>query len=170
MDKSCLVPSHYIYTNGDQVRWHLCAALGHNDFKEHSCPHNMSILKYILFFIPSAFSGIILCMHPAKERWRYSVTPFVIGWAQQRHPVSIMSGSMHPAPPASTQHSPQKITLNWNSHLIELHITWGNPDRTYHHSILFFPACILFSTQCYTICLETVTQTRKKHNTEVSGL
>ena len=25
--------------------------------------------------------GIILCMHPANERWRYSVTPSLIGWA-----------------------------------------------------------------------------------------
>ena len=26
-------------------------------------------------------SGIILCMHPANKRWRYSVTPSLIGWA-----------------------------------------------------------------------------------------
>ena len=26
--------------------------------------------------------GIILCMHPANERWHYTVTPSLIGWVQ----------------------------------------------------------------------------------------
>ena len=26
-------------------------------------------------------TGIVLCMHPANERWRYIVTPSLIGWA-----------------------------------------------------------------------------------------
>ena len=34
--------------------------------------------KFISFQV---FAGIILCMHPANERWRYSVTPSLIGWA-----------------------------------------------------------------------------------------
>ena len=29
--------------------------------------------------------GIILCMHPANERWRYSVTPSLIGWAHTQN-------------------------------------------------------------------------------------
>ena len=33
------------------------------------------------------WSGIILCMHPANERWRYTVTPslIVIGWAHTQN-------------------------------------------------------------------------------------
>ena len=27
-------------------------------------------------------SGIILCMRPANQKWRYTVTPSLIGWAQ----------------------------------------------------------------------------------------
>ena len=30
-------------------------------------------------------TGIILCMHPANERWCYYVTPSLIGWAQTRN-------------------------------------------------------------------------------------
>ena len=30
-------------------------------------------------------SEIILCMHPANERWRYNVTPSLIGWAQTQN-------------------------------------------------------------------------------------
>ena len=29
----------------------------------------------------NAHSGIIMCMRPANERWRYIVTPSLIGWA-----------------------------------------------------------------------------------------
>ena len=29
--------------------------------------------------------GIILCMHSANERWRYSVTPSLIGWAHTQN-------------------------------------------------------------------------------------
>ena len=31
------------------------------------------------------FEGIILCMCPANERWRYSVTPSLIGWAHAQN-------------------------------------------------------------------------------------
>ena len=30
-------------------------------------------------------SGIILCLHPTNERWRYSVTPILIGWAHTQN-------------------------------------------------------------------------------------
>ena len=30
-------------------------------------------------------SGIILCMRPANERWRYTVTPSLIGWAHTQN-------------------------------------------------------------------------------------
>ena len=29
---------------------------------------------------PVFYAEIILCMHPANEKWRYSVTPSLIGW------------------------------------------------------------------------------------------
>ena len=29
--------------------------------------------------------GTILCMHPANERWRYIVTPSLIGWAHTQN-------------------------------------------------------------------------------------
>ena len=30
-------------------------------------------------------SGIILCMRPANESWRYTVTPSLIGWAHTQN-------------------------------------------------------------------------------------
>ena len=30
-------------------------------------------------------TGIILCVHPANERWRYSVAPSLIGWAHTQN-------------------------------------------------------------------------------------
>ena len=33
----------------------------------------------------SAISGIILCMCPANERWRYTVKPSLIGWAHPQN-------------------------------------------------------------------------------------
>ena len=32
--------------------------------------------------ILSAMTGLILGLHPANDRRRYKVTPFLIGWAQ----------------------------------------------------------------------------------------
>ena len=31
-------------------------------------------------------TGIILCMHPANERWRYTVTPPLIDWVHSNDP------------------------------------------------------------------------------------
>ena len=37
------------------------------------------------------YSGIILYMRPAKERWRYTVTPSLIGWTHtQNDPCVLM--------------------------------------------------------------------------------
>ena len=39
------------------------------------------------------FSGIILCMRPANERWCYTVTPSLIGWAHtQNDPCHVIEG------------------------------------------------------------------------------
>ena len=29
---------------------------------------------------PKMYSVIILCMHPANDRWGYNITSFLIGW------------------------------------------------------------------------------------------
>ena len=46
-------------------------------FKSNISSHKLNIWVCI--------SGIILCMHPANERWCYSVTPSLIGWAQTQN-------------------------------------------------------------------------------------
>ena len=40
----------------------------------------------LLYCIP----GIILCMHPANERWRYNVTSSLIGWAHAQNEPCIL--------------------------------------------------------------------------------
>ena len=37
------------------------------------------------FGIMTTLAGIILCMHPANERRRYSVTPSLIGWVHTQN-------------------------------------------------------------------------------------
>ena len=36
-------------------------------------------------FTVHTLAGIILCMHPANERWRYIVTSSLIGWARRQN-------------------------------------------------------------------------------------
>ena len=45
----------------------------------------------IPLFIPLALSGITLCMQPAKERWSYSVTPYLIGWMHTQNDPNIFT-------------------------------------------------------------------------------
>ena len=40
-------------------------------------------------------SGIIMCMHPANERRRYSVTSFLIGWAHAQNDPSQWETMLH---------------------------------------------------------------------------
>ena len=40
--------------------------------------------------------GILLCMRPANERWRYTVTPSFIGWAHtQKDPCILLLTEMN---------------------------------------------------------------------------
>ena len=34
--------------------------------------------------------GIILCMHSGNERWRYTVTPSLIGWAHMQNDPCVL--------------------------------------------------------------------------------
>ena len=43
-------------------------------YVKHSATNLNTIIKF-------QFAGIILCIRPANERWRYTVTPSLIGWA-----------------------------------------------------------------------------------------
>ena len=36
-------------------------------------------------FVYQGTAGIILCIHPANERWRYNVTSSLIGWAHTQN-------------------------------------------------------------------------------------
>ena len=40
--------------------------------------HTMLLFDY-------SIAGIILCMHPAKERWRYIVALSLIGWVHTQN-------------------------------------------------------------------------------------
>ena len=40
-------------------------------------------------------SGIILCKHPAIERWRYTVTPSLIGWVHTQNNPWASCGNLH---------------------------------------------------------------------------
>ena len=40
-------------------------------------------------------AGIILCMRPANERWRYSVTSSLIGWAHSQNDPCVRAISPH---------------------------------------------------------------------------
>ena len=40
-------------------------------------------------------AGIILCMCPANERWRYTVTPSLIGWAHTLNDLCGGNGHLH---------------------------------------------------------------------------
>ena len=59
-------------------------------------PHDSVIIVYIrathFFSVPSqavSGAGIILCMHPANERWRHSVTPSLIGCLHAENDPSV---------------------------------------------------------------------------------
>ena len=39
-------------------------------------------------------SGIILCRHPANERWRYAVTPSLISWAHTQNDACMLQSLM----------------------------------------------------------------------------
>ena len=42
----------------------------------------VNVLCQFQYVVPNMLTpGIILCMRPANERWRYNVTPSLIGWA-----------------------------------------------------------------------------------------
>ena len=41
---------------------------------------NLSQPQYVILWLSGTFSAIILCMHPANERWRYIVMASLIGW------------------------------------------------------------------------------------------
>ena len=45
------------------------------------CIKHRNIVLRIIYFREWKRAGIIMCMRPANERWRYSVTPSLIGWA-----------------------------------------------------------------------------------------
>ena len=52
-------------------------------------PHTMTVRREVSAVTYDQLTidivGIILCMRPSNERWRYSVTPSLIGWAHTQN-------------------------------------------------------------------------------------
>ena len=61
-----------------------------------------------------AHSGIILCMPPANERWRYSVTPSLIGW------VHTQNDPFTPSPDVQAGSSPAREVME----ILKLILCW----------------------------------------------
>ena len=59
----------------------------HNEGIKSSSHYSLNIILDILIRLSI---GIILCMHLANERWRYTVTPSLIGWAHTQNGHCIM--------------------------------------------------------------------------------
>ena len=59
------------------LKWSLKWILIYSSRLEH--------LKDIWYILSVCYLGIILCMRPANERWCYTVTPSVIGWAHTQN-------------------------------------------------------------------------------------
>ena len=52
---------------------------------EFTCMCGQFMLCHVLLCF-STFAGIILCLYPANDRWRYNVTLSLIGWAHTQNP------------------------------------------------------------------------------------
>ena len=80
------------------------------------------------------YIGMILCMSPANERWRYSVTLSLIGWAHtQNHPwiYCYIHGLMQES---GAYHIDWLVQERCNSiaNALELHLSCTNPSIWFH--------------------------------------
>ena len=66
----------------------------------HNEKHWHTFISYVALygspFPITIYAGIILCMHPANDRWHYIITSSLIGWAHsQNYPCSSQDYSFH---------------------------------------------------------------------------
>ena len=64
------------------------------------------VFLYSLYYTTFNVTGVILCIHPANERWSYIVTLSVIGWAHTQNDPWCHQG-------LSVQDSPQMYCNPW---------------------------------------------------------
>ena len=62
-----------------------CFTSSKTDGKDHMKSKSNVFSYNYLHWITQPFSGIILCMHLANERWCYIVTSSFIGWVHTQH-------------------------------------------------------------------------------------
>ena len=83
-------PTHYDITVMLPALWnHLCLHRHKNCTEHHPTTHVLPgggiKLKPLSVQWQLICTGIILCMHPANERWRYIVTSSPIGWVHTQN-------------------------------------------------------------------------------------
>ena len=118
---------------GPAKTWLLCQVIPYSVWK------NRGMLFLVTYRVCSknyalGDSGMILCMCPAKERWRYSVTPSLIGWAHTqydpRYPEKKMENKSHESPESWYHHSITKQSKNmWTSDVTPSLIGWAHTQN-----------------------------------------
>ena len=68
-------------------------------------------------------SGIILYMHPANERWRYSVTPSLIGWVHKQNDLWVLLWHGTFFPNSKLIQCKDQLT-NIGIHFIKIRLSW----------------------------------------------
>ena len=70
--------------------WNCCICL--DIFSLSVILHGLRLYFHTWNFmiIGKCYTGIILCMCPANEKWRYNVTPFLIGWGHIRNDLWLL--------------------------------------------------------------------------------
>ena len=92
--------------------------------------YELLVIKIKIFesrtFSKTVKSGIILCMCPANERWRYSVTSSLIGWAHTQNDPYEMCPSPKFGVKAEQIYFPQSICLGLWQALSSLELYGSN--------------------------------------------